>query len=119
MTPTPNPRIAALEKLLDGPRDGALLRFSLGNELLKDDNPAAAITHFRAATNWHKKEKVKRPRTMRDGDLPDSGQFVFVKTRDRGVYLERHADFGGDDHRARHILKRPRYAAECIMRSGI
>ena len=29
------PIIANLEKLLDGPRDGALLRYSLGNEWLK------------------------------------------------------------------------------------
>ena len=27
-----NPRIESLEKMLGGPRDGALLRFSLGNE---------------------------------------------------------------------------------------
>ena len=29
------PIIANLEKLLDGPRDGALLRYSLGSEWLK------------------------------------------------------------------------------------
>ena len=37
-----NPRIESLEKMLDGPRDGALLRFSLGNEYLKAGDPAKA-----------------------------------------------------------------------------
>jgi hypothetical protein len=37
-----NPRIESLEKMLGGPRDGALLRFSLGNEYLKADDPAKA-----------------------------------------------------------------------------
>ena len=41
--------IANLEKLLDGPRDNALLRFSLGNEHLKAGNPAQAATRFREA----------------------------------------------------------------------
>ncbi len=46
-----NPRIASLEKMLDGPRDGALLRFSLGNEYLKADAPAAAAKCFQAAVD--------------------------------------------------------------------
>jgi len=41
--------IANLEKLLGGPRDGALLRFSLGNEYLKAGKPAIAATHYREA----------------------------------------------------------------------
>ena len=41
--------IANLEKLLGGPRDGALLRYSLGNELLKSGNPAAAAVRLREA----------------------------------------------------------------------
>jgi len=44
-----NPRIESLEKMIDGPRDGALLRFSLGNEYLKAGNPSAAGQSFRAA----------------------------------------------------------------------
>lgn len=46
-----NPRIASLEKMLNGPRDGALLRFSLGNEYLKAGDPAAAGKHFQAAVD--------------------------------------------------------------------
>ncbi|WP_263769986.1 tetratricopeptide repeat protein [Propionivibrio soli] len=45
MTPT----IANLEKMLDGPRDGALLRYSLGNEWLKAGRPDEAAGYFRAA----------------------------------------------------------------------
>jgi Tfp pilus assembly protein PilF len=44
-----NPRIASLEKMLNGPRDGALLRFSLGNEYLKAGDPVAAGKYFQAA----------------------------------------------------------------------
>lgn len=46
-----NPRIESLEKMLDGPRDGALLRFSLGNEYLKAGAPAEAARSFRAAVD--------------------------------------------------------------------
>jgi predicted Zn-dependent protease len=41
--------IAHLEKLLGGPRDGALLRFSLGNEYLKSGDAARAAQHLREA----------------------------------------------------------------------
>lgn len=43
------PIIANLEKLLGGPRDSALLRYSLGNEWLKASDPAKAVECFRAA----------------------------------------------------------------------
>jgi len=41
--------IANFEKLLDGPRDGALLRYSLGNEWLKAGDAAQAVAHLREA----------------------------------------------------------------------
>ena len=41
--------IANLERLLGGPRDGALLRYSLGNEWLKAGDPAQAAEHLRSA----------------------------------------------------------------------
>ena len=44
-----NPRIESLEKMLDGPRDGALLRFSLGNEYLKAGAADRAAEQFGAA----------------------------------------------------------------------
>jgi predicted Zn-dependent protease len=38
-----------LEKLLNGPRDGALLRYSLGNEALKIGDVAQAVRRLREA----------------------------------------------------------------------
>jgi len=43
------PAIQNLEKLLGTPRDGPLLRFSLGNEFLKANDPATAAAYFQAA----------------------------------------------------------------------
>ncbi len=44
-----SPQIANLEKLLGTPRDGALLRYSLGIEYLKSGDPARAAEHLREA----------------------------------------------------------------------
>lgn len=44
-----SPVIASLEKLLGTPRDGALLRFSLGMEYLKIENTARATEYLREA----------------------------------------------------------------------
>ena len=46
-----SPIIANLEKLLGTPRDGALLRFSLGNEYLKQGELERAAAHLRAAVD--------------------------------------------------------------------
>jgi predicted Zn-dependent protease len=43
--------IANLEKLLGTPRDGALLRYSLGNEYLKAGDGARAIVALREAVS--------------------------------------------------------------------
>jgi predicted Zn-dependent protease len=43
------PTLASLLKLVGTPRDGALLRFSLGSEYLKAGDPASAATHLREA----------------------------------------------------------------------
>jgi tetratricopeptide (TPR) repeat protein len=45
----PAPSIDTLEKLLGTPRDGALLRFSLGNEYAKLKDFPKAIEHLRRA----------------------------------------------------------------------
>jgi len=44
-----NPIIANLQKLLHGPRDGALLRFSIGSEYLKAGDPEKAAEYLRGA----------------------------------------------------------------------
>lgn len=46
-----NARIESLEKMRDGPRDGALLRFSLGNEYLKAGDAAQAAKCFQEAVD--------------------------------------------------------------------
>lgn len=46
------PMIKALQAQVGGPRDGALLRFSLGNAWLGAGDPAAAATAFRAALDF-------------------------------------------------------------------
>jgi Tfp pilus assembly protein PilF len=43
------PMIASLEKLIGTPRDGALLRYSLGSEYLKAGDTEKAIAHLRDA----------------------------------------------------------------------
>ena len=46
-----NPRIESLQKMLNGPRDGALLRFSLGNEFLKAGAAEQAAKCFQEAVD--------------------------------------------------------------------
>ncbi len=46
-----SPLIANLEKVLAAGRDDALLRFSLGNEYLKLNDPAAAAQHLSQAVS--------------------------------------------------------------------
>ncbi len=41
-----------LRKQIDGPRDGALLRFSLGNALMAESDTPAAVIEFRAAIGF-------------------------------------------------------------------
>ena len=44
-----SPSVESLERLLGTPRDGALLRYSLGVEFLKADNAAKAAEYLRDA----------------------------------------------------------------------
>jgi predicted Zn-dependent protease len=44
-----SPILANLLKLIDTPRDGALLRYSIGNEYLKAGDPQEAAIHLREA----------------------------------------------------------------------
>jgi len=45
----PSPLISNLEKMLGTPRDGALLRYSLGSEYLKAGEPSRAAEYLREA----------------------------------------------------------------------
>jgi len=66
--------IANLEKMLDGPRDGALLRYSLGIEWLKSGNPGKAAGYFREALAFDRKYSAawkQLGKALHDhGDLP-------------------------------------------------
>ncbi len=46
------PRIDSLRKQLDGPRDGALLRFSLAGALLAEGQADQAIAQYRRALDF-------------------------------------------------------------------
>ncbi|QWT47395.1 tetratricopeptide repeat protein [Azospira inquinata] len=66
--------IENLEKLLAGPRDGALLRYSLGNEWLKAGNPSRAVEHLTEAVardpNFSAAWKLLGKARQEGGDLP-------------------------------------------------
>jgi len=51
----PSSALANFEKMLASGKDGALLRFSLGNEYLKAGDPASAATHFQRAVEIDKR----------------------------------------------------------------
>jgi predicted Zn-dependent protease len=48
-SPAAGAALAGLERLLAAGKDGALLRFGIGNEYLKLGNAEAAVTHLRRA----------------------------------------------------------------------
>ena len=106
-----NPRIESLEKMLGGPRDGALLRFSLGNEYLKAESPAQAAAAFQAAVdrdpNYSAAWKALGKALLASGD--ESGALaVYVK----GIAV---ADSRGDIQAAKDMnvfARRLRKAAE-------
>jgi predicted Zn-dependent protease len=49
MTSTSPAILASFTRLIGTPRDGSLLRFSLGNEYLKTGDAAQAVVHLREA----------------------------------------------------------------------
>lgn len=51
MTAPRAPALVAFEKMLATGKDGALLRYSLGNELLKAGDAAAALVHLARAVD--------------------------------------------------------------------
>jgi Tfp pilus assembly protein PilF len=65
--------IANLEKMLGGPRDSALLRYSLGNEWLKAGDAAKAVDCLRAAiefdANYSAAWKLLGKALSEDGDI--------------------------------------------------
>lgn len=80
--------IANLEKLLGGPRDGALLRYSLGNEWLKVGHPAKAVEYFRAAVerdaNYSAAWKLLGKALIESGQTTEA-----LAVFERGIYVAR------------------------------
>ena len=94
-----NPRIASLEKMLDGPRDGALLRFSLGNEYLKAGDPARAGKCFQEAVDRDKHYSAAWKalgKTLVDAGQPDEA----LKAYETGISV---ADARGDIQAAKEM----------------
>ena len=105
-----------LLKLVGTPRDGALLRFSLGNELLKVGNATEAIVQLRAAVDldpFYSAAWKLLGKALTDADLPQEALACYrqgiVVAEARGdiqaakemkVFvrrIERAADFPGKD----------------------
>jgi len=72
------PLISSLEKLLGTPRDGALLRYSLGTALLEAGDAAEAMVHLRAAldfdTGYSAAWKQLGHACQRAGDAPAAAE---------------------------------------------
>lgn len=69
-----NERIASLQAQVDGPRDGALLRFALGNALLEAGRHAEACQALRAATGFDPGYSAAWKllgRALRDSGMPE------------------------------------------------
>lgn len=70
--------IAGLRAQCNGPRDGALLRFSLGNALLEQGDHVAAAEEFRRAVsfdaNYSAAWKLLGKACLADGDTSGAAQ---------------------------------------------
>jgi Tfp pilus assembly protein PilF len=70
------PALANLLKLVGGPRDGALLRYSIGNEYLKAGDAAQAVAHLREAvqrdTNYSAAWKLLGKALADQGELQEA-----------------------------------------------
>jgi len=94
-----SPALANLLKLLGTPRDGALLRYSLGNEYLKAGDPAAAAGHLREAVakdpNYSAAWKLLGQALAESGALDDA-----AAAYERGIAV---AEARGDKQAAKEM----------------
>jgi len=80
--------IARLRAQLGGPRDGALLRFSLGTALLQNGDPAGAASAFREAVGFD--AKYSAAWKMLGKSLADSGdETAAIEAYERGLDVAR------------------------------
>jgi len=94
-----SPIIANLEKLLGGPRDGALLRFSLGSELLKAGETLKAAEHLREAVHRDPKYSAAWKQLGRALEQSDKAQEALDAYR-RGIEA---AEMKGDKQAAKEM----------------
>ncbi|MEO8010441.1 MAG: tetratricopeptide repeat protein [Dokdonella sp.] len=91
--------VTNLRKQIGGPRDGALLRFSLGNAMLAGGDPAAAVIELRAALvfdpNYSAAWKLLG-RALVDGGDADAGRVAYT----RGIEV---ASARGDEQAAKEM----------------
>jgi len=76
------PLIANLEKLLGTPRDGALLRYSLGSEYLKAGSIERGIEHLREALRRDPQYSAAWKalgRALADAGRPDEAREVYAR----------------------------------------
>jgi predicted Zn-dependent protease len=104
---------AALTRLraqLGGPRDGALLRVSIGNLLLGEGQPAAAAEEFRAAVRFD--ENYSAAWKLLGRALTEAGDHcAAIEAYERGIRV---AEQRGDKQAAKEMtvfLRRLRKAA--------
>lgn len=92
-------RVAALRAQLDGPRDGALLRFALGTALLDAGDADGAATQLRAAldfdANYAAAWKLLGNACLAHGDAPAA-----AAAWQRGIAV---AEAGGDVQAAKEM----------------
>lgn len=109
-----NPRIESLEKMLGGPRDGALLRFSLGNEYLKAGDLAKAASSFQAAVDRDPKYsaawKALGKAQTEAGDHAGS-----LATYERGIAV---AEANGDMQAAKEMTVFANRARKALAETG-
>lgn len=93
------PLSTRLGKQLGGPRDGALLRFSIGNALIAEGKPAEAAEAFRAALEFDPRYsaawKLLGQAQASAGDVPAA-----IETYVRGIAV---AEERGDKQAAREM----------------
>lgn len=85
------PQIANLERMLGTPRDGALLRFSLGSEYLKAGDLVRAVEHLSVAVErdprysaaWKTLAKALEA-SRRDSDALDAYRRGIEAAREKG-----------------------------------